>query len=40
VAQAVATGKFQRQATKAEEMYDPEVFGLAAPGMLTVEEQK
>jgi len=38
VAQAVATGTFQRRAAKAEEMYDPEVFGRAVPGMLTVKE--
>jgi len=40
VAQAVATGEFQRRATKAEEMYDPDVFGLAVPGKLIVTEKK
>lgn len=39
VAQAVATGTFQRQATKAEEMYDPDVFGRAIPGSLVVKER-
>ncbi|HUD53501.1 alpha-2-macroglobulin family protein [Parvibaculum sp.] len=38
-AQAIATGEFQRRATKAEEMYDPDVFGLGLPGSLTVREK-
>ena len=38
VAQAVATGEFTHRATKAEEMYDPDVFGYGAAGRLTVEE--
>ncbi|MEN6541827.1 alpha-2-macroglobulin family protein [Parvibaculum sp.] len=39
MAQAIATGEFQRRATKAEEMYDPDVFGLGRPGTLTVKEK-
>lgn len=39
VAQAIATGEFQRLPTKAEEMYEPDVFGLAVPGSLTVKEK-
>ncbi|MFZ2470053.1 MAG: hypothetical protein WAW54_16825, partial [Parvibaculum sedimenti] len=39
MAQAIATGEFQRRATKAEEMYDPDVFGLGVPGSLTVKEK-
>ena len=38
VAQAVATGEFTHRATKAEEMYDPDVFGYGAAGRLIVEE--
>jgi len=40
MAQAIATGEFQRRATKAEEMYDPDVFGLGTPGSLTVKEKR
>ncbi len=39
MAQAIATGEFQRRATKAEEMYDPDVFGLGTSGSLTVKEK-
>jgi uncharacterized protein YfaS (alpha-2-macroglobulin family) len=39
VAQAIATGDFARRAVKAEEMYDPDVFGLGTPGMLVVQEK-
>tara|TARA_R110000868_G_scaffold91999_4_gene254962 strand:+ start:15088 stop:21063 length:5976 start_codon:yes stop_codon:yes gene_type:complete len=38
VAQAIATGEFTHRAVKAEEMYDPDVFGYGAAGRLTVEE--
>ncbi|MDR3499749.1 MAG: alpha-2-macroglobulin family protein [Parvibaculum sp.] len=37
--QAIATGEFQRRAVKAEEMYDPDVFGLGVAGRLIVEEK-
>lgn len=38
MAQAVATGTFSSPATKAEEMYDPDVYGLGVKGQLIVEE--
>ncbi|HEX7777112.1 MAG TPA: alpha-2-macroglobulin family protein, partial [Parvibaculum sp.] len=37
--QAIAAGDFQRRAVKAEEMYDPDVFGLGVPGRLVVEDK-
>ena len=37
VAQVIAPGEFAALPTHAEEMYDPDVFGRAAPGTLTVE---
>ncbi len=37
VAQAVASGEFQVLPARAEEMYDPDVFGLGVPGTLIVE---
>jgi uncharacterized protein YfaS (alpha-2-macroglobulin family) len=37
VAQAIATGEFTSRGVKAEEMYDPEVFGLGASSTLHVE---
>jgi len=37
VAQAIASGTFQVLPTRAEEMYDPDVFGQAVPGTLVVE---
>jgi hypothetical protein len=37
VAQAIAPGEFVALATKAEEMYNPEVFGKGAPATLRVE---
>jgi hypothetical protein len=40
VAQAIATGDFARRAVKAEEMYDPDVFGLGSPGKLVVQEKQ
>ena len=40
MAQAIATGDFARRAVKAEEMYDPDVFGLGAPGKLVVQEKQ
>lgn len=39
VAQAIATGEFQRPGVKAEELYDPEVYGLGVPGSLVVKEK-
>lgn len=36
VAQAIATGEFASRAIRAEEMYDPEVFGLGTSGTLHV----
>lgn len=39
VAQAIATGDFARRALKAEEMYDPDVFGLSMPGRLVVQDK-
>lgn len=36
VAQAIATGDFSSRAVKAQEMYDPEVFGLGASGTFHV----
>ncbi|MES1990119.1 MAG: alpha-2-macroglobulin family protein [Pseudomonadota bacterium] len=38
MAQAVATGEFAHRAVKAEEMYDPDVFGNGTAGRLTVTE--
>src|SRR5690606_22052421 len=35
-AQAIADGEFARMPVRAEEMYDPEVYGTGAPGTLTV----
>jgi len=35
-AQAMAEGEFSAQPTKAEEMYDPDVYGKGLPGHLTV----
>jgi uncharacterized protein YfaS (alpha-2-macroglobulin family) len=40
VAQAIATGDFASRAVKAEEMYDPDVFGLGSPGKLVVQEKQ
>ena len=37
-AQAIATGEFTVMPTHSEEMYDPDVFGKSAPGMLEVEK--
>jgi len=37
VAQAIAPGEFTVLPTRAEEMYDPDVFGTGAPAMLRVE---
>ena len=37
-AQAIATGDFQVLPAKAEEMYDPDVFGRSSPVRLVVEE--
>jgi uncharacterized protein YfaS (alpha-2-macroglobulin family) len=36
-AQAIADGEFQVLPVKAEEMYDPDVFGLGIPGRLVVD---
>jgi uncharacterized protein YfaS (alpha-2-macroglobulin family) len=36
-AQAIAPGEFVIMPVKAEEMYDPDVFGKGVPGMLKVE---
>ena len=36
-AQAVAEGTFQRPPVRAEQMYDPDVYGLGLPGSLTVD---
>ena len=38
LAQAVATGTFSAPPTRAEEMYDTDVFGTGAQGELVVEE--
>ena len=38
VAQAIATGEFSRRPVKAEEMYDPDVFGSGSAGHLVVAE--
>ncbi|MDX1502341.1 MAG: alpha-2-macroglobulin family protein [Thermoanaerobaculia bacterium] len=38
VAQVIVPGEFTMLPTKAEEMYDPDVFGLGLPGTLRVEE--
>lgn len=38
IAQAVATGTFAAPPVKAEEMYDPDVYGLGTKGTLVVEE--
>lgn len=38
VAQAIATGEFTERPVKAEEMYDPDVFGTGASGQLNVTE--
>ena len=38
-AQAIATGEFMVMPAHSEEMYDPDVFGKSAPGMLKVEKQ-
>jgi hypothetical protein len=38
VAQAIAPGEFGVMATKAEEMYDPDVYGLGQPAVLQVKE--
>lgn len=38
VAQAIATGEFSRRPVKAEEMYDPDVFGSGSSGNLVVAE--
>jgi uncharacterized protein YfaS (alpha-2-macroglobulin family) len=35
-AQAIASGEFSSSATKAEEMYDPDVYGKGLPGQLVV----
>jgi uncharacterized protein YfaS (alpha-2-macroglobulin family) len=35
-AQAMAEGQFSASATKAEEMYDPDVYGKGLPGQVTV----
>jgi uncharacterized protein YfaS (alpha-2-macroglobulin family) len=37
-AQAIAEGEFAAPPARAEAMYDPDVYGLSAPGALTVEE--
>ncbi|MDH3999020.1 MAG: hypothetical protein OET90_09315, partial [Desulfuromonadales bacterium] len=39
VAQAIAAGAFSVMPTKAEEMYDPDVYGLSQPAQLQVVEQ-
>lgn len=38
VAQAIATGEFAQRAVKAEEMYDPDIFGYGHAGRLTIED--
>ncbi len=38
VAQAIAPGEFSIMPTKAEEMYDPDVYGLGQPAVLKVKE--
>jgi len=38
VAQAIATGRFALMPVRAEEMYDPDVFGLDVPGDLLIDE--
>jgi uncharacterized protein YfaS (alpha-2-macroglobulin family) len=38
VAQAIATGQFAQRAVKAEEMYDPDIFGYGHAGRLTIED--
>jgi alpha-2-macroglobulin len=40
VAQAIAPGEFTVLPVKAEEMYDPDVFGRGVPAVLTVEKGK
>jgi uncharacterized protein YfaS (alpha-2-macroglobulin family) len=38
--QAIASGTFSSEATHAEEMYDPDVFGKAKPVKFTIKEKK
>ena len=39
IAQAISTGTFQAPATRAEEMYEPDVFGLGPPARFVVTER-
>ncbi len=40
VAQAIAPGEFTVLPTRAEEMYDPDVFGQGVPGILNIDDTK